>query len=70
MADVGLTGELKRVPALESRLYEADRLGLRRAYVAKNVVLSVSSLNIEIVRVNSLKEVIELEMGARNASGK
>ncbi len=33
IGDVGLTGELKRVPALELRLKEAERMGFTRAYV-------------------------------------
>ena len=31
IADIGLTGELKRVPTLEARLREADRMGYKRA---------------------------------------
>jgi len=33
IGDVGLTGELKRVPSMEIRLREAQRLGFRTAYV-------------------------------------
>ena len=37
IGDVGLTGELKRVPSMEIRLREAQRLGFRTAYVPEDV---------------------------------
>lgn len=40
IADVGLTGELKKVPSIESRIKELARMGFRKVYVAdrKSVV--------------------------------
>lgn len=59
IADMGLTGELKKVPSIESRLKEADRMGFKRAYIAKNAVQKQIQLNnLEIIQMNTLKEVI------------
>jgi len=59
IADIGLTGELKKVPSIESRLREADRMGFRKAYVAKNTVQKQMNLNkLEIIRLNTLIDVI------------
>lgn len=35
IGDVGLTGEVKKVPQMEQRLLEAYRMGYKKAYVAK-----------------------------------
>jgi DNA repair protein RadA/Sms len=59
IADVGLTGELKRVPALEGRLKELDRMGFGEVYVAKGATSKSAKFeNIIIKEVNTLKEVI------------
>ena len=36
IADVGLTGELKKVPSLESRVKELERMGFKKVYVPKD----------------------------------
>jgi len=59
IADVGLTGELKKVPSLDLRIRELDRRGFKRVYIAKNALsrtLKVS--NIKIIELKSLQEVI------------
>lgn len=33
LADVGLTGELKRVPSMESRIKELDRMGFKQVFI-------------------------------------
>ncbi len=38
IADVGLTGELKKVPSLESRIKELERMGFKEVYVAKDAL--------------------------------
>lgn len=59
IADIGLTGELKRVPTLEARLREADRMGYKRAYVAKRSLQRQLSLkNLQVIEKNTLSEVI------------
>lgn len=59
IADVGLTGELKKVPSLEIRIRELDRRGFKRAYVAKNTIASTLNVkNVEVVELKSLQDVI------------
>lgn len=58
ISDVGLTGELKRVPSLQVRLREIDRMGFKRAYIAKGSGKLASFKNLEIIECNILKEVI------------
>lgn len=59
IADVGLTGELKKVPSLEGRVKELDRMGFKKVYVAKDsFATGVKFDNIEVVSLKSLNEVI------------
>ena len=59
IADIGLTGELKRVPTLEARLREADRMGYKRAYVAKrSLQRQIELKNLVVIEKNTLSEVI------------
>ena len=59
ISDVGLTGELKKVPSLELRIRELDRRGFKRVYIAKNALIrSLDIKNIEIIELKSLQEVI------------
>lgn len=67
VADVGLTGELKKVPAIEARIREIDRMGFKRAYIAKNSMRDISKFkNVEIIEKNTLYDVImDLKMKDR-----
>ncbi len=59
IADIGLTGELKKVPTLEARLREADRMGYKKAYVArKSLQRDLKLKNLQIIEKNTLSEVI------------
>lgn len=59
IADIGLTGELKRVPTLEARLKEADRMGYKKAYVARKALQrEVTFKNLQVIEKNTLSEVI------------
>ncbi len=59
ISDVGLTGELKKVPSLELRIRELDRRGFRHVYVAKNALIrSLDIKNIQVHEVKSIQEVI------------
>jgi DNA repair protein RadA/Sms len=58
IADIGLTGELKKVPSLESRIRELDRMGFKKVYVAKNSLKEQTFKNIKVVSCNRLNEVI------------
>lgn len=59
IADIGLTGELQRVPTLEIRLKEADRMGYKKAYVAKrSLQRQLNFKNLQVIEKNTLSEVI------------
>ena len=58
ISDVGLTGELKRVPSLQVRLREIDRMGFKKAYIAKGSGKVGSFKNLQVIECNILKEVI------------
>lgn len=59
IAEVGLTGELKRVPDLEKRLIELDRLGFKKAYIPRTIVDKKKINNLEIAQFNTINEVIK-----------
>ena len=58
ISDVGLTGELKKVPSLESRLREVDRMGFDRAYIPSGIAKNIKTKNLEIIELKVLKDVI------------
>ncbi len=59
IADVGLTGELKKVPSLESRVKELERMGFKKVYVPKNSFMRESSFEkIEVIELKTLTNVI------------
>ena len=68
VADVGLTGELKKVPSIEARIREIDRMGFKRVYIAKNTLRDSSRFkNLEIIELNTLYDVI-LDLNMKRAA--
>lgn len=64
ISDVGLTGELKKVPSLELRIRELDRMGFKRVYIAKNAFTRAVKFNkIEVIQLKTLQEVINHVFG-------
>lgn len=64
IADIGLTGELKKVPALEARLKEADRMGFKKVYVAsKSINKKIELKNLKVIEKNTLNDVIKHVFG-------
>lgn len=59
IADVGLTGELKRVPSLEVRLRELDRMGFNIAYVAPSSGKKIKTSKLKIIELETLRDVIK-----------
>ena len=60
VADVGLTGELKNIPALDIRLREAERMGFRKAYISKYAnVKKENYKNLQIIQVSNISELIQ-----------
>ncbi len=59
IADVGLTGELKKVPSLESRIKELERMGFKRVYIAKDALGHGNKFSkIQVKEVKTLMDVI------------
>ena len=59
IADVGLTGELKKVPSLEGRVKELARMGFKKVYVAKDSFAKNYKIEgIDIIALKSLNDVI------------
>lgn len=60
ISDVGLTGELKKVPSLEVRIRELDRLGFKKVYVAKNAFNRAPKFdNVQVIEAKTLQQVID-----------
>lgn len=53
VAEVGLTGELKRISQIERRLKELDRMGFRTCYVAKGT----SYPKLEAMKVKPMRDI-------------
>lgn len=59
IGDVGLTGELKKVPSMEQRIRELDRMGFERVYIAKgSFSRKVNFDQIKVIEKKTLQEVI------------
>ncbi|NMA48199.1 MAG: DNA repair protein RadA [Tissierellia bacterium] len=58
ISDVGLTGELKKVPSLEARIREVDRMGFSKAYIAPIKGKMIKTNNLELIQKQRLKDVI------------
>lgn len=59
IADIGLTGELKKVPAMEARIRELERMGFKRVFVAKNSnKFTTLFKELQVIESNTLSEVI------------
>lgn len=64
IGDVGLTGELKAVPAMEMRLKEAERMGYQKIYTPKlSPHLIQKFKKLETVQCRTLSEVINRALG-------
>ncbi len=60
IADVGLTGELKKVPSLESRVRELERMGFKKVYVPKDSFIKGNNFKkIEVIELKTLMHVIK-----------
>ncbi len=58
LAEVGLTGELKKVQGIERRIKELDRMGYKKVYVAKNNVDNKKQFSsIEVIECKNINEV-------------
>ncbi len=59
LADVGLTGELKKVPSLELRIKELDRMGFKQVFIAKGALPKNAKFEgVKVIEKTMLSEVI------------
>lgn len=64
IADVGLTGELKRIPSMESRIRELNRMGFKRVYIAHNSIADTIRMEgLEIIESKALIDVVKKVFG-------
>ena len=66
IADVGLTGELKRVPAMESRIKELNRMGYSHVITAEGAVHQEEFSHIYLVECRTLSQVIQWVLNQKN----
>jgi DNA repair protein RadA/Sms len=59
LADVGLTGELKKIPNIDVRLKELDRMCYGDVFVAKDVQIGAYK-NIRVVRCDRIGDVLKM----------
>lgn len=59
IAEVGLTGELKKVQDIEKRVLELDRLGFKKVYISKGDYDFGKIKSIKIIKFENLNEVIK-----------
>ncbi|MDO4594255.1 MAG: DNA repair protein RadA [Tissierellia bacterium] len=60
IAEVGLTGELKKVPQIDKRIRELERLGYSKCYVAKNSTKEKFK-DIKVIEKRNISEVLSAE---------
>lgn len=64
VGDVGLTGEIKKVPCMESRIKELDRLGFSKVYVAQEAMKGLPHFeHIQVIPCKNLLETIQFVIG-------
>ncbi len=63
VGEVGLSGELRRVPQLGARLREAEKLGFRRVIAPRGSQAEPVPAGIELIATRSLAEAIEFLFG-------
>lgn len=63
IAEVGLTGELKKVPQLKNRVRELERLGYKKVFVARNSLDDKEFSDIEIHQLANIRQVINKVFG-------
>lgn len=65
IADVGLTGELKRVPAMEARVRELDRMGFSRVFIPRGGLRGSVPEKTEVVECRFLSELLRGVFGKK-----
>lgn len=64
VGEIGLTGEIRRVNRIESRVNEAAKLGFKRIYIPKNNLKDwTPPTNIEVIGVTTIRQALKLILG-------
>lgn len=63
VAEVGLTGELKKVPQIRQRLKELERLGYEKCFIAKNSLDISEFKSLKVIELANIREVLEVLFG-------
>ncbi len=63
VGEVGLSGELRAVPQLQTRLHEAAKLGFRRVVAPRTPRFDLAPAGLELLAVRSLREALDLLLG-------
>jgi len=67
LGEVSLSGELRRVPRLETRLREAAQLGFVRAGFPRTQAGDVENIGLEAVAISTVREAFDLLLGEKIA---
>lgn len=58
--EIGLTGEIKKVQNIKSRINEVSRLGYKKIIISSNQNTENLDYNIEIIKIKDLKSLIQM----------
>ena len=64
IADVGLTGELKKVPNLDMRIKELDRMNYEKVFIAPTNAKLPKTTKLKVVQCHTLLDVIKETFGS------
>lgn len=62
VGEIGLTGEIRRVPRINERLLEAEKMGFKRVFVPKSVASDLDQASLQIVPVATLADALRLAL--------
>ncbi|MCZ9311269.1 DNA repair protein RadA [Weissella koreensis] len=63
VGEIGLTGEIRRVPHIEERITEAQKLGFKRIFILKNSLKKMLKIEgIQVITVQTLREALDLAL--------
>ncbi|QIL51126.1 DNA repair protein RadA [Weissella coleopterorum] len=63
VGEIGLTGEIRRVPHIEERITEAHKLGFKRIFIPKNSLKNTLHVEgIQVITVKTLREALDLAL--------
>ena len=60
IGEIGLTGEIRSVTAIDKRITEAEKLGFKRIIIPAGNAKSVTSSAIEIVPVKNINQALKI----------